>query len=98
MKRTVLVRRRAEVQARQARDWYESQLEGLGRRFLTELDHAIQKTHENPLHYQAVHREIRRVLLRRFPYAVFFVEEPERVVVLAILHQYEDPKKWEEVG
>jgi plasmid stabilization system protein ParE len=98
MKRALVVRSRAESQATQARDWYESQLEGLGRGFVIELDHAIQKAHENPLHYQIVHREIRRVLLRRFPYAVFFVEEPQRVVVLAILHQYESPKKWENLG
>ncbi len=60
MKRTLLVRHRAEVQASRARDWYEVQLEGLGHRFLTELDHAIQRAHENPFHYQVVHRETRR--------------------------------------
>ena len=97
MKRKLIVRRRAEAQAFHARDWYESQLEGLGYRFVDQLDQAIQKAHENPQHYQAVHREIRRVLVRRFPYAVFFVAEPERVVVLAILHQYEDPAKWSEL-
>jgi plasmid stabilization system protein ParE len=97
MTRELIVRRRAEAQAFHARNWYESQLDGLGRRFVAELDHAIQNAHENPQHYQVVHREIRRVLLRRFPYAVFFISEPERVVVLAILHQYEDPTKWEEL-
>ena len=97
MKRKLIVRRRAEAQAFHARDWYESQLDGLGHRFVDQLDLAIQKAHQNPQHYQAVHREIRRVLLRRFPYAVFFVAEPERVVILAILHQYEDPAKWSEL-
>ena len=97
MTRELVVRRRAEAQAFHARNWYESQLDGLGRRFVAELDHAIQKAHENSQHYQVVHREIRRVLLRRFPYAVFFISEPKRVVVLAILHQYEDPTKWEEL-
>ncbi|MEN8162817.1 MAG: type II toxin-antitoxin system RelE/ParE family toxin, partial [Acidobacteriota bacterium] len=91
MTRNLIVRRSAEIQASRARDWYESQLDNLGRRFVVELDHAIQKAHENPPHYQPVHREIRRVLLRSFPYAVFFISEPRRVVVLAILHQYEDP-------
>ena len=97
MTRELIVRRRAEAQAFHARNWYESQLDGLGRRFVAELDQAIQNAHENPQHYQVVHREIRRVLLRRFPYAVFFISEPERVVVLAILHQYEDPTKWGEL-
>lgn len=94
MKRDLIVRRRAEAQAFRARNWYESQLEALGQNFVVELDHAVRKAHENPQHYQIVHREIRRVLLRRFPYAVFFVAEQTRVIVLAILHQYEDPAKW----
>jgi plasmid stabilization system protein ParE len=97
MKRDLIVRRRAEAQAFRARDWYESQLEGLGQRFVAELDSAVRKAHENPQHYQIVHREIRRVLLRRFPFAVFFVAEQPRVVVLAILHQYEDPGKWKQL-
>jgi len=97
MKHELIVRRRAEAQAFLARDWYESQLEGLGRRFIDELDQAIQKAHENPQHYQVVHRDVRRVLLRRFPYAIFFIVEPKRVVVLAILHQYEDPMKWDQL-
>ncbi len=97
MRRDLIVRRRAEAQAFRARHWYESQLEGLGQRFVAELDSAVRKAHENPQHYQTVHREIRRVLLRRFPHAVFFVAERTRVVVLAVLHQYEDPAKWKQV-
>ena len=95
MKRTLIVRRRAEAQAFRARDWYESQLAGLGRRFVDELGTSIQNAHEHPHQYQVVHRDIRRVLLRRFPYGVFFVAEPTRVVILAVLHQYEDPMKWD---
>jgi len=48
MTRELIVRRRAEAQAFHARNWYESQLDGLGRRFVAELDHAIQNAHENP--------------------------------------------------
>ena len=64
---------------------------------MAELDRAVRTAHENPLHYQIVHREIRRVLHRRFPYAVFFIAERRRIVVLAILHQYEDPGKWKQL-
>jgi len=38
MNRALIVRRRAEVQAEKACDWCESQLEGLGRRYVIELD------------------------------------------------------------
>ena len=94
MSRALIVRLRAERQAAAARDWYDERLEGLGREFIEELGSAILKAQQHPLHYQSVHLEIRRVLLRRFPYGVFYVAEEERVVVLAVLHQSENPEKW----
>jgi toxin ParE1/3/4 len=37
---------------------------------------------------------VRRALARRFPYAVFYLVERDRVVVLAVLHQAVDPARW----
>jgi len=45
---------------------------GIGNRFLLELDAAIEKAAEVPLAYSMILREVRRVLVRRFPYAVYF--------------------------
>jgi len=47
---------------------------------------------EEPLHYQALRSGIRRALLRRFPYAVYFAVEGDLVVVLA------DPAAWQRRG
>ena len=33
-------------------------------------------------------------LVKRFPYAVFFVIDGEQIVVLAVLHQATDPASW----
>lgn len=49
-----------------------------------------------PASFPLVHRTVRRALLRRFPYAVFFVEQGDaEVVVLAVLHQASDPARWQ---
>lgn len=95
MIRQLVVRRRAEKQAALARDWYDDQVDGLGDQFIGELEKAILKAHNNPFHYQLIHKKIQRVLLRRFPYALFFVTEEQRVVILAVLRQSESPKKWQ---
>ncbi len=94
MTRKLVVRRKAELQAALARDWYDEQLEGLGNQFIGELENAIFKAHKNPFHYQTLHHKMRRVLRHRFPYALFFVAEENRVVILTILRQSENPKKW----
>ena len=67
MMRRLIVRRRAELYAQAARDWYDEQVPGLGDQLIGELDVAVRKAQENPLYFQKVNLEIRRVLLRRFP-------------------------------
>jgi len=44
--------------------------------------------------YQKVrcsNKEIRRMLIRRFPYGIFYVVKDDAVVVLAVLHGRRDP-------
>lgn len=59
--------------------------------FIAALDHAFTQIADRPLMYPIVHEDVRRALVRRFPYSVFFVMEHERVVVLAVHHQRRDP-------
>jgi toxin ParE1/3/4 len=39
---------------------------------------------------------VRRALVRRFPYAVYYRLEDERIVVLAIVHTSRDSAVWQE--
>jgi plasmid stabilization system protein ParE len=83
----VNIQPRAEAEADQATVWYETQQPGLGIEFLLELDGAIERAAEAPLAYASLFLEARRVLLRRFPFAVYFLYENEVVEVFAVLHQ-----------
>jgi hypothetical protein len=73
----------AQIEARDAQDWYEAQTAGLGSRFRAELDHAVQRLSFNPFQFPIVLADIRRALLRRFPYALFFRIVDDAVFVLA---------------
>lgn len=59
--------------------------------FLSAIDDVFEHLSSRPLMYPAVHGEVRRALLRRFPFSVFFIVEGSRVFVLAIHHQRRDP-------
>jgi plasmid stabilization system protein ParE len=37
---------------------------------------------------------VRRMIVSRFPYAVFYRVEADRIVVLAVLHTARDPESW----
>ena len=74
--------------------YYEEQAKGLGERFLTAVGSAFDAIERYPQMFAQVHGEVRRALVSRFPYAVFYRVEPQRVVVLTVLHTARDPKLW----
>ena len=94
MSRELILRPEAEADALEAYRWYNEQLPGLGEEFLTEIDRAIEIIRTNPEGPRRLHREFRRVLTRRFPYAVFYTVAADRIVVFAVLHTARDPRLW----
>lgn len=41
---------------------------------------------------RVIHKDIRRALIRRFPYGIFYLLEQDKVIVLAFLHTSRDHK------
>jgi plasmid stabilization system protein ParE len=93
--KSVNIQPRAEAEADEAAAWYEAEQPGLGIEFLLELDAAIERAAETPLAYAPVFLEARRVLTRRFPFAVYFVYDRDVVEVFAILHQQRASSLWQ---
>lgn len=87
---TLLIRPEAEDDIRAAMEWYEAREPGLGAAFLAEADAAFQRATWHPGRYAKIHAYLRRVLMRRFPYAVYFAVEDEDVIIFAVLHQRRD--------
>ncbi|GAB4278967.1 MAG: type II toxin-antitoxin system RelE/ParE family toxin [Coriobacteriia bacterium] len=77
---------------REAFDWYESQREGLGADFLDAIDSAIANALKNPAAYPLVYRDVRRILVRRFPYGVYYRVLDEEILVIAVMHAAQHPR------
>ena len=54
-----------------AYSWYEGKARGLGEEFLRVFYASCGNLLRNPLLYRKVHLDVRRCLLRRFPYALW---------------------------
>ncbi|HYX71294.1 MAG TPA: type II toxin-antitoxin system RelE/ParE family toxin [Nitrososphaera sp.] len=91
----VIVRPEAEREIQEAFDWYEERSEGLGAEFLRTADACLSGVQRNPEAYQLVHSEVRRVLLRRFPYALFYLVREDTIIVLACFHIKRSPADWQ---
>lgn len=92
---SVHVRAEAALDIAQAAEWYESQRTNLGVEFVLEVDAAIERATEGPQHYRPVHHEVRRVLVRRFPYNVFFIWRDDQIDIFAVLHQHRAAGAWQ---
>ena len=89
------LRARARADIAEAVAWYEGERRGLGREFARSVRASLAAIGRNPLHYQRAHHDVRRVLVRRFPYALYFVAEREQVVVIACVHVRREPQLWQ---
>jgi plasmid stabilization system protein ParE len=92
----VRFRREAEADVIEAFAWYRDCGLGLGEEFLRSLESCLAAIQRLPQSNPLVHRDIRRALLRRFPYCIFYVLEDEVVTVLACFHAKRDPATWKE--
>jgi toxin ParE1/3/4 len=92
LKRRVILHPQAEADIVEARSWYEQRRPGLGREFLDSVQTVLVALGERPAQYPVVHRNVRRALVRRFPYGVFYVPSENDILVIACFHAKRDPR------
>jgi len=87
----------ASTEVTEAQDWYEGEVVGLGRRFRKEVDLLVQRIVTAPRQFPVVYKNVRRAVLRRFPYTLMFVlGEDNTLTVIACFHGSRNPARWRE--
>ncbi len=94
MKPHLIIRPEAEADIFSAFDWYQEQQLGLGNQFAQELVSSIDRIINSPRLYSELHIGIRRVLLHKFPYGIYYLLKEDQIIVLAVLHLSMNPDKW----
>lgn len=77
-----------------ARAWYESQRAGLGAEFDESVARGLDLVQRLPEAAPVVLRDVRRLLLVRFPYALYYRLTERAIEVRACLHMRRDPRRW----
>ena len=95
MKLRISVRPEAQSEIKETALWYESRLRGLGSRFRDELRATLNHISDNPLRFPSIGEGVRRALLHRFPYALYFVIKSDVVIIVAVLSQHRRPGSWQ---
>ena len=84
----------ADAELAEARQWYSHQRADLDIEFMERIDDALSRIIRNPPSYPIVYRTLRRAVVRRFPFAVFYDVTADEIHVIAVFHSRRDPEIW----
>jgi plasmid stabilization system protein ParE len=87
----IAVRRLAEAELAEAKAWYDLQVPGLGDAFLDQFRHSALAIAEGPQRWPVYHGQVRRYVMSRFPYVVYFDVRPGKIRILRVVHTSKDP-------
>ena len=84
MAKRVVIARAAKLDLVAAAEWYEEREPDslLPLELFAEFDDVVALIADNPHAFPRYRGDTRRAILRQFPYGVYYVVEPEQVVVL----------------
>ncbi len=74
--------------------YYEGCHEGLGLRFVSNVEAAIHQIAAAPERGRLIEQDVRRCLTKVFPYAILYTVEPECVLIIAVMHCHREPGYW----
>lgn len=88
----LIVRLEAEQDLSAAFQWYEGRRTGLGHDFLLQVDAGFRFLERTPFIFPEIYRGIRRHLIKRFPYKIYYLVEETTVIILAVVYGGRDPQ------
>lgn len=92
MKLPVVFQHDAERDFDDAIAWYEREQPGLGLEFKSVIDSYLSEIASHPQRFRVIREKVRRSVVRRFPYGIYFLPEEHRVVIVAIFHAKRNPR------
>lgn len=95
MSLSIVLRDEAQAEFDEAFDYYENQRPGLGADFVARVQQVFDRISANPLLHGVVFSDIRKAVVTRFPYCVFYRPGAARVEVIAVFHSKRDPSIWQ---
>jgi plasmid stabilization system protein ParE len=95
MKLPVVLRDEAQAEFDEAFDFYEQRRAGLGLAFVTKVQDVFERIAANPRMHAPVFADVRKAVVAKFPYCVYFRADQARVEVIAVFHASRDPSIWQ---
>lgn len=94
MTRTIRLHPAARRELDEAADFYDSEVPGLGARFLDEVERAAQQILAFPESSPVVLGPARKKVMAPFPYSIVYAVSGDGILILAFAHHHRRPLHW----
>ena len=75
--------------------YYESELSGLGHRFLAAITEAIHQIQGHPCMFREIGDSWRQCRVARFPFGIIYRIRNQRIEIIAVMHLHRRPGYWQ---
>ena len=84
----------ADAELTEARQWYSHHRKDLDLEFMHCIEIALSRIRSHPSLFPIVHGNLRRAVVRRFPFAIFYEVAGEEIQIVAVFHSRRNPDVW----
>jgi hypothetical protein len=88
----------AEREVLEAVDSYNDQQPNLGYEFASEVEEAVERIRNSPDAWAWISQQdnLRRCQTHRFPYGLIYQVQPNRILIIAVMHLKRRPGYWQD--
>ncbi len=86
----------AEVDLDKSYEYYANENEDLADNFYRYIANSIEEIRKNPNLYPDIHKNIRKFVIKKFPFVIYYKINDVVVEVVAIFHTSRNPEIWQE--
>lgn len=86
--------RQAQAEFDEVLRYYEHEKNGLGEAFAESVRQGLRRVLAQPASCPIEFEDVRRVVLKRFPYKLLYTIEIDHLHVVAVAHQHRQPEYW----
>ena len=92
--RKVILLSGAKADLRDAFRYHEAERKGLGEKFLNDFYETRSRIIDHPFAGPVVYKNYRKARFQIFKFDIIYSPEPERILVVAVMHRRRDPDYW----
>ena len=87
----IKISQKAFFEIEDAKEYYNLQQNNLGDTFKSDLKNSIENIKNFPNLYPNITNDMKRCILHRFPYSIFYTLKQDIILILSVAHQHRKP-------